>query len=289
MGWDCSEPPTSCRYAGRTRRVHYGTRGNLLGPGSRWGAIVLAGRLTDRTSPRYVVGGGLACFALSSLLLAFATGTTAFWLLALWLTIGRAGLGLIIPALNVGAVQTLPAEYLAQASAAVNFARQLGGAIGVNLLAVLEWRLGFHDYPVEQPCLSRFLLVVTIAFAAAVVPALSIRKHARVTHESERRLMYKKILVAYNGTPNPFRARRSRPACARRLGKGHLQARALPFCVSARGRVRAGIALAATEHMEADLKARTHCCRQGIQVITSGRRRTGRRDLQARDRTRHAS
>jgi MFS transporter, DHA2 family, multidrug resistance protein len=155
----------------------------LLGPGLALAvAIVLAGRLTDRTSPRYVVGGGLACFALSSLLLAFATGTTAFWLLALWLTIGRAGLGLIIPALNVGAVQTLPAEYLGHASAAVNFARQLGGAIGVNLLAVLlEWRLGFHDEPGRATLAFRdCFLVVTIAFAAAVVPALSIRKHARV-------------------------------------------------------------------------------------------------------------
>ena len=155
----------------------------LLGPGLALAvAIVLAGRLTDRTSPRYVVGGGLACFALSSLLLAFATGTTAFWLLALWLTIGRAGLGLIIPALNVGAVQTLPEEYLGHASAAVNFARQLGGAIGVNLLAVLlEWRLGFHDEPDGATLAFRdCFLVVTIAFAAAVVPALSIRKHARV-------------------------------------------------------------------------------------------------------------
>src|SRR6266540_1467772 len=145
-------------------------------------AIALAGRLTDRAPPRFVVSGGLVCFALSSLLLAFTTGTSGFWLLALWLTIGRAGLGLIIPALNVGAVQTLPAEYLGHASAAVNFARQLGGAVGVNLLAVvLEWRLGFHDESGGATMAFRdCFLVVTIAFAAAVVPALSIRKHARV-------------------------------------------------------------------------------------------------------------
>src|SRR5262249_55877199 len=55
---------------------------------------------------------------------------TAFWLLAAWLVIGRIGLGMIIPALNVGAVQSLPQEYLAHASASVNFVRQLGGAVG---------------------------------------------------------------------------------------------------------------------------------------------------------------
>jgi EmrB/QacA subfamily drug resistance transporter len=143
-------------------------------------AIALAGRLTDRTGPRRIVAGGLACFALSSLLLAFATGATSFWLLVLWLTIGRVGLGCIIPALNVGAVEALPPQYLGQASAAVNFARQLGGAVGINLLAVLlEWRLSVYGSSGQGALAFRdCFLVVTIAFAAAVIPASSIRKHS---------------------------------------------------------------------------------------------------------------
>jgi len=141
-------------------------------------AIAVSGRLTDRASPRHVVAAGLTCFAVSSLLLALATGGTTFWVLALWLAIGRAGLGLIIPALNVGAVQTLPAEYLGHAAAAVNFARQLGGAVGVNLLAVLlEWRLEVYAGSGDPtPAFRDCFLVVTIAFAAAAIPALSIRK-----------------------------------------------------------------------------------------------------------------
>ncbi len=143
-------------------------------------AIALAGRLTDRVPPRYVVAGGLGCFALSSLLLAFATGATTFWLLALWLTIGRVGLGFIIPALNVGAVESLPPQFLGQASAAVNFARQLGGAVGVNLLAVLlDWRLSAYGAAGgATPAFRDCFLVVTIAFAAAVIPASSIKKHS---------------------------------------------------------------------------------------------------------------
>src|SRR5439155_1115301 len=93
----------------------------------------------------------------------------------------RAGLGLIIPALNVGAVQTLPDEYLGHAAAAVNFARQLGGAVGVNLLAVLlEWRLDTYlGSGGATPAFRDCFLVVTIAFAAAVIPALAIRKLSR--------------------------------------------------------------------------------------------------------------
>jgi MFS transporter, DHA2 family, multidrug resistance protein len=153
----------------------------LLAPGFALAlAIAVGGRLTDRMPPRYVVAGGLACFAVSSLLLAFATGVTAFWLLALWLTIGRVGLGFIIPALNVGAVDSLPPQFLGQASAAVNFARQLGGAVGVNLLAVLlDWRLSVYGAAGEAGLAFRdCFLVVTIAFAAAVIPACSIRKHS---------------------------------------------------------------------------------------------------------------
>lgn len=156
--------------------------GNLLvAPGLGLAlAIALAGRLTDRNPPRYVVAAGLGCFALSSLLLAFASGATAFWLLALWLTIGRVGLGFIIPALNVGAVDSLPPQFLGQASAAVNFARQLGGAVGVNLLAVLlEWRLSVYGAEGEAALAFRdCFLLVTIAFAAAVMPAFSIRRHS---------------------------------------------------------------------------------------------------------------
>ena len=152
----------------------------LLAPGFALAlAIALGGRLTDRAPPRHVVVAGLACFALSSLLLAFAGAQTAFWLLALWLTIGRIGLGFIIPALNVGAVESLPPQYLGQASAAVNFARQLGGAVGVNLLAVvLDWRLSVYGSGAAATLAFRdCFLVVTIAFAAAAIPATSVRKH----------------------------------------------------------------------------------------------------------------
>ena len=143
--------------------------------------IALSGRLTDRAPPRRVVAAGLTCFAISSLLLALATGASGFWILALWLAIGRAGLGLIIPSLNVGAVQALAPEHLGEAAAIVNFARQLGGAIGVNLLAVLlEWRLAAYAGAADAtPAFRDCFIVVTIAFAAAVVPALAIRKQVR--------------------------------------------------------------------------------------------------------------
>lgn len=140
------------------------------------GAITIGGRLTDRVHPAPVVIAGLVLFALSSLLLTFSGAQTGFILLALWLVIGRIGLGMLIPALNVGAVQSLSGTELAYASAAVNFVRQLGGAIGVNLLAVvLEWRLDTVGRTDPARPFHECFAIVTLAFALAIIPAYRIR------------------------------------------------------------------------------------------------------------------
>jgi DHA2 family multidrug resistance protein len=143
-------------------------------------AIAAGGHLTDRVHPAPIIIAGLALFALSSLLLAFSGASTGFALLALWLIIGRIGLGMLIPALNVGAVQSLEGTELAYASSAVNFVRQLGGAIGVNLLAVvLEWRSGtLGEISPARPFHECFA-IVTLAFALAIIPAWSIRRQGR--------------------------------------------------------------------------------------------------------------
>jgi len=143
-------------------------------------AIALGGRLTDRIQAAPIIIAGLALFALSSLLLAFSGAATGFTLLALWLVIGRIGLGMLIPALNVGAVQSLAGTELAYASAAVNFTRQLGGAVGVNLLAVvLEWRSSAPGLADTARPFHECFAIVTLAFALAIIPAWSIRRQGR--------------------------------------------------------------------------------------------------------------
>ena len=87
---------------------------------------------------------------------------------------------MLIPALNVGAVQALAGTELAYASSAVNFVRQLGGAAGVNLLAVvLEWRSGAPGMTDPARPFHECFVIVTLAFALAIVPAWFIRTHGR--------------------------------------------------------------------------------------------------------------
>ncbi len=141
------------------------------------GAIAVGGRATDRVESRWVMIAGLLLFAAGSLAFAWTGAATSFWTFVAWLALGRVGLGLLIPALNVGAVQGLAGSELAYASSAVNFLRQLGGAAGVNLLAVyLEQRLATLGAAAPERAFHECFVIVAAAFAVAVVPAWSLRK-----------------------------------------------------------------------------------------------------------------
>lgn len=121
--------------------------GELLIPGGLVLGLVfpIAGRLTDRLPAHLMIAAGLFIFGLSNLLLYDVTVDTGFWRTALLAMLGRVGLGVMMPALNAGALRVLPPEMLAQGTGTINFVRQLGGAFGVSLLsAATEMRFAFH-------------------------------------------------------------------------------------------------------------------------------------------------
>ena len=121
--------------------------GELLIPGGLILGIVfpIAGRLTDRLPAYVMIATGLFIFGLSNLLLYDVDVDTGFWRMALLVMLGRVGLGVMMPALNAGALSVLPPEMLAQGTGTINFVRQLGGAFGVSLLsAATEMRFAFH-------------------------------------------------------------------------------------------------------------------------------------------------
>jgi MFS transporter, DHA2 family, multidrug resistance protein len=124
----------------------------------------MAGYLADRLPPWAPVMTGLALFVLSNWLCGGADVDTPFWSLAGWMVVGRIGLGLITPSLNAGALRALSHELLAQGSGTVNFVRQFGGAMGVNLLSVLiDRRTTFH-----ADALAQAMTPATSAAGAAV-------------------------------------------------------------------------------------------------------------------------
>ncbi len=105
----------------------------------------LAGRLTDRMDPRWLLTFGILCFAISGVLLSGVTVLTPYWLLVSWIMLSRVGIAFCMPPANTTAVRAVPQNLLASATGGVSFLMQVGGAFGVNLLAVLlQRRTIFH-------------------------------------------------------------------------------------------------------------------------------------------------
>jgi EmrB/QacA subfamily drug resistance transporter len=157
--------------------VHFSAfeAGAMLVPGGVLLALVLplSGRLTDRLPFQRIVLAGLACFSASAALFALTGTGGGFWLLAAWVALGRVGLGLMIPGLNAGALRLLAPGGEAAGSAAINFFRQFGGAVGVTLLALFlegRQRAGGADATGAEGFTAGFL-AVALVYALAMIPA----------------------------------------------------------------------------------------------------------------------
>jgi MFS transporter, DHA2 family, multidrug resistance protein len=105
----------------------------------------IAGSLTTKVDPRFMLAAGFLSFAVGSWLMTNITSDWDFWEL-LWPQIFR-GAGLmaaIIPINNV-ALGTLPPDRLKDASGLYNLTRNLGGAFGLaGLTTILNDRTDLH-------------------------------------------------------------------------------------------------------------------------------------------------
>lgn len=105
----------------------------------------IAGRLTDKVDPRWLLGFGIVSFAASAWLLSHVSMMTPYWVLVGWIVLSRIGISFCMPPSNTTAVRAVPPQLLASATGGVSFLMQVGGAFGVNILAiVLQRRMIFH-------------------------------------------------------------------------------------------------------------------------------------------------
>jgi DHA2 family multidrug resistance protein len=108
-------------------------------------AFPLSGRLCDRYDKRLLISAGILFFALAFWLMAGADAGTSFWTFAFWVILSRIGIGLVMPALQMGALAGIEVSRINSASGSFSFIRQLGGAFGVNLSSILlEQRTELH-------------------------------------------------------------------------------------------------------------------------------------------------
>lgn len=104
----------------------------------------LAGRLSDRVDARILLTAGALIFGTSMLVMADIGAQTEAGVIAGALAMGRAGIGITMPAANASAMRHA-GGMLASAAPAATFLTQTGGALGVAVLsALLQYRSAFH-------------------------------------------------------------------------------------------------------------------------------------------------
>jgi EmrB/QacA subfamily drug resistance transporter len=95
----------------------------------------LAPALVARLGARAVCTAGLALIAVALVILAQLTGTSGYWLLAVGLIPLGAGMGLAMTPATSNITSALPASQQGVASALNDLSREVGGAVGIAVLA----------------------------------------------------------------------------------------------------------------------------------------------------------
>jgi DHA2 family multidrug resistance protein len=106
----------------------------------------IAGRISDKLNPKIPLFIGVILFALSFYLNSLLSWLTEIDFIMLTLYLRGLAMGLTFTALTTVSLLQIPREKMAQASAITNSIRQLGGSLGVALLAtLLTSRVGYHS------------------------------------------------------------------------------------------------------------------------------------------------
>jgi Na+/melibiose symporter-like transporter len=154
--------------------------------------IPVVGRMADKYPTHWLVSAGLVLLAAGFALMVTVNLQTAVWIIVLWVVVGRVGLGFILPSLTRGSLVGLGKNLLPQGSSSINFARMVGGAVGVRMCAIaLDWRLAAHGESLANPSTSpgRLLafneafLMLALVCALALFAAWNLRS-AEAAHTS---------------------------------------------------------------------------------------------------------
>jgi DHA2 family multidrug resistance protein len=106
----------------------------------------ISGKITDKISPKLPLFIGVILFALSFYMNANLSWLTERSYIMMALYLRGLAMGLMFTALTTVSLLEIPREKMAQASAITNSIRQLGGSLGVALLAtLLTSRVGYYN------------------------------------------------------------------------------------------------------------------------------------------------
>jgi EmrB/QacA subfamily drug resistance transporter len=144
----------------------------------------VVGRLADHYSVTVMASVGLVGFCIAAVALSVCAGGASFFWLAAWAVLTRVACAFLMPPVIVAALSLLKEEQVKQGAGLISFARQLGGAFGINLVAVvLQERGALFPFGAGagagQGYRDAFLLLA-ILFATGVIPLWSLARGKRL-------------------------------------------------------------------------------------------------------------
>jgi MFS transporter, DHA2 family, multidrug resistance protein len=122
--------------------------GLLMSPGGLVTMMMMfvAGRLSGKVQPKYLIAIGACIIALSMYLVTSVYADVGFWFLARARMLTGVGLSLVFVSITTASYDGIPADKTDQASALINAARNTGGSIGISIVSnVLTHREQFHQ------------------------------------------------------------------------------------------------------------------------------------------------
>lgn len=147
--------------------------------------IPFAGRMADSFAPKLITSTGLTMMGLSFLAFTLLGGHATYSQLISITIFSRLGLGLILPALNLATLQPLKSHQLGQSSVVISYARQLGGVLGIAIVAVFiawqESRLG-SQAPAIYSVYARTFLLLAVVFFLALISASLMKNTPKARH-----------------------------------------------------------------------------------------------------------
>jgi DHA2 family multidrug resistance protein len=120
-------------------------------------AMLIAGRLTSKIDPRYLMAFGYTLLTASILMLEGWTPAVTEHYMMITIIIQGAGLGFVFVPLQVVAFYTLPAELRTQGTSVLSLCRNVGSAIGISITSALL----DHQTHYEHAVLSQFITPFT--------------------------------------------------------------------------------------------------------------------------------
>jgi EmrB/QacA subfamily drug resistance transporter len=97
----------------------------------------VAGRLTDRVGPRWLMGTGMTLLTGSLLLFATLGVSSSFWNILPGLVVGGVGMGITMAPTTAAAMGSVPVDKAGVGSAVINSTRQVGGSLGIAIMGTL--------------------------------------------------------------------------------------------------------------------------------------------------------